>query len=97
MMWPAAAPVYSGTGTYMLCAVLRTRDVYPGSRVKKVPDPGSASKNLSILNPKILSFIMRLFYRTWNPFLQRYAVNLTGKNIPFNHIDSKVIFVLRRV
>ncbi len=40
--------------------VLRIRDVYPGypirpgSRVKKIPDPGfgSASKNLSILNPK---------------------------------------------
>ena len=45
--------------------VLRIRDVYPGSRskffrsrpdprsrVKKIPDPGSASKNWSILNPK---------------------------------------------
>jgi hypothetical protein len=29
----------------------------PGSRVKKIPDPGfgSASKNLSIFNPKIVS------------------------------------------
>ncbi len=25
---------------------------HPGSRVKQIPDPGSASKNLSILNPK---------------------------------------------
>jgi hypothetical protein len=84
---------------YMLCAVLRTRDVYPGSRVKKILNlgSGSASKNLSILNPKNLSYIMLLFYRTWDPFIQRFAVNLTGKNIPFNHIDSKVIFVLRRV
>jgi hypothetical protein len=84
---------------YMLCAVLRTRDVYPGSRVKNIQDPGSgsASKNLSILNPKNVSYFMLLFYRTWNTFLQRFAVNLTGKNIPFNHIDSKVIFVLRRV
>jgi hypothetical protein len=24
----------------------------PGSSVKKIPDPGSASKNLNILNPK---------------------------------------------
>ncbi len=44
--------------------VLRIRDVYPGSecfypgsRVKKFPDPGSASasKSLSIFNPKIVS------------------------------------------
>jgi hypothetical protein len=45
-------------------SVLRIRDVYPessipdpnffhpGSRVKKIPDPGSAPKNLSIFNPK---------------------------------------------
>jgi hypothetical protein len=40
--------------------VLRIRDVYPGSkffhpgsRVTKIPDPGSASKNLSVFNPKI--------------------------------------------
>jgi hypothetical protein len=35
-------------------AVLRNRDVYPGSKVKKIPDPGSetASKNSSIFNPK---------------------------------------------
>jgi hypothetical protein len=42
-------------------AVLRIRDVYTGSifsipdpeyRVSKIPDPGSASKNLSIFNPK---------------------------------------------
>jgi hypothetical protein len=42
-------------------SVLRIRDVYtrsevfhPGSRFKKIPDPGSgsASKNLSIFNPK---------------------------------------------
>jgi hypothetical protein len=26
-----------------------------GSRAKKIPDPGSASKNLSIFNPKIVS------------------------------------------
>jgi hypothetical protein len=35
-------------------ALLRIRDVYPGSRVKKIPDPGSASKNLSILALKIV-------------------------------------------
>jgi hypothetical protein len=42
--------------------VMRIRDVYPGSeffhpgsRVKKFPDPGSASKNLSIFNQKIVS------------------------------------------
>jgi hypothetical protein len=45
-------------------AVLRIRDVYPGSlgseffhpvpvsSVKKAPDPGSATKNLNIVNPK---------------------------------------------
>jgi hypothetical protein len=35
-------------------AVLRIRNVYPGSRVKKIPDPGfgSAPKNLSIFNTK---------------------------------------------
>jgi hypothetical protein len=27
---------------------------HPGSRVKKIPDPGYASKNLSIFNPKNL-------------------------------------------
>ncbi len=39
--------------------VLRIRDVclgseffHPGSRVKHIPDPGFASKNLSIFNPK---------------------------------------------
>jgi hypothetical protein len=34
--------------------VLRIRDVYPGSRIRTVsiPDPGSSSKNLSILTPK---------------------------------------------
>jgi hypothetical protein len=30
---------------------------HPGSRVKKIPDPGPASKNLSILNPKIVSTV----------------------------------------
>jgi 3-hydroxy-3-methylglutaryl CoA synthase len=40
-------------------SVLRIRDVYPGSRIQlfSIPDPnffhpGSASKNLGILNPK---------------------------------------------
>ncbi len=35
-------------------AVLRIRDVYPGSRIRlfSIPDPGSSSKNLSILTPK---------------------------------------------
>jgi hypothetical protein len=35
-------------------SVLRIRDVYPGSRVKNISDPGSgsASKNSSIFNPK---------------------------------------------
>ncbi len=36
--------------------VLRIRDVYPGSRIRicmfSIPDPGSASKNFSILTPK---------------------------------------------
>jgi hypothetical protein len=27
---------------------------HPGSRIKKIPDPGSASKNLNIFNPKKL-------------------------------------------
>jgi hypothetical protein len=35
--------------------VLRIRDVYPGSRVKKISGSASASKNLSILNQKIVS------------------------------------------
>jgi hypothetical protein len=41
-------------------AVLRIWDVYPrsaffhpGSRIKKIPDPGSASKNLIILTQKL--------------------------------------------
>ncbi len=29
--------------------VLQIRDVYPGSRVKKILDPGTASNNLNIL------------------------------------------------
>ncbi len=33
-------------------AVLRIRDVYPGSRVKKIPDPHQRIKNLSIFDPK---------------------------------------------
>jgi hypothetical protein len=28
---------------------------HPGSRVKNIPDPGSASNNLRIFNPKIFS------------------------------------------
>jgi hypothetical protein len=43
----------------VLIPELRIRDVYPGSeffqpgsRVKKIADPGSASKNLSIFNSK---------------------------------------------
>jgi hypothetical protein len=32
-------------------AVLRIWDVYPGSDFFSIPDPGSASKNLSILTP----------------------------------------------
>jgi hypothetical protein len=45
-VYPGSRDVYPGS-----------RDVYPGSRVKKTPDPGSrsASKNLSIFNPKIVS------------------------------------------
>jgi hypothetical protein len=36
-----------------LSAVLRIRDVYPGSLFFFIPDPGSASKNLSTyFNPK---------------------------------------------
>jgi hypothetical protein len=35
-------------------AVLRIQDVYPGSRIRvfSIMDPGSASKNLSMLTPK---------------------------------------------
>jgi hypothetical protein len=53
-------------GTYVtpylyLKAVLRIRDVYPGSKIRNlyildpnfsIPDPGSASKNLTVLTPK---------------------------------------------
>jgi hypothetical protein len=57
---------------------------HPGSRVKKIPDPGSgsASKNLSILNQKIiykLSEISRLFIPDPDPhhwFLPRTSVRL---------------------
>jgi hypothetical protein len=46
--------------TFLLWAVLRIRDVYnpesefvhPGSRVKKILDPGAASKNLCSFNPE---------------------------------------------
>ncbi len=45
--------------TTIFHTVLRIRDVYPGSdffssriRTVSIPDPGSASKNLSILTPK---------------------------------------------
>ncbi len=47
--------------TSIWISVLRIRDVYPGSRIRlfpsrirtvSIPDPGSASKNLSILTPK---------------------------------------------
>jgi hypothetical protein len=31
-------------------AVMRIRDVYNGSRVKKIPDPGSAANISSIFN-----------------------------------------------
>ncbi len=34
---------------------------HPGSRIKKIPDPpGSASKNLSILTPKIVSKLLEI-------------------------------------
>jgi hypothetical protein len=46
----------------ILKPVLRIRDVYhgseffhPGSRVKKIPDPESGSKNLSILTQESVS------------------------------------------
>ncbi len=41
--------------TLAVKSVLRIRDVYPGSRIRmfSIPDPGSASKNLSILNQKL--------------------------------------------
>ncbi len=42
-------------------AVLRIRDVYPGSRIKKIPDPRSASKNLSIFKPKKLFISSRKY------------------------------------
>jgi hypothetical protein len=49
-------------------SVLRIRDVYPGyeffhpgSQVKNIPDPGSASKNLSIYNPKKLFLSSRKY------------------------------------
>jgi hypothetical protein len=42
--------------------VLQTRGVHPGSEIfhpgypdKEAPDPGSATKNLNILNPKIVT------------------------------------------
>ncbi len=38
---------------FPLSPVLRIRDVYPGSRIFSIPDPGSASKNLSILTQKL--------------------------------------------
>jgi hypothetical protein len=41
-------------GVQVDSAVLRIRDVYPGSRIRTVsiPDPGSSSKNLSFLTPR---------------------------------------------
>ncbi len=60
--WPEQDTVYNKKlKIHIISAVVRIRDFYPGSeffhpgsRVKKIPDPGSgsASKNLSIFKPK---------------------------------------------
>ncbi len=51
-------------------SVLRIRDVYPGSRIRLfpsririvfIPDPGSASKNLSIFTQKIVSELKEIW------------------------------------
>ncbi len=40
---------------------------YPGSRVKKIPDAVSASKNLSVFNPKIVSKLSEKWYGKFIP------------------------------
>jgi hypothetical protein len=53
---PVLAPLLPDVFSFFLLSVLRIRDVYPGSRIygQKIPDPGSASKNLCILTQKIV-------------------------------------------
>ncbi len=65
-MWRCSAPPFP--------PVLRIRDVYPGSRIRlfSIPDPGSASKNLSILTQTngfwaLQKIWFRLFIQDPNP------------------------------
>ncbi len=57
----------------MLASVLRIRDVYPGSdffpsriRTVSIPDPGSSSKNLSILTPKKSKKMVSKLKQIWS-------------------------------
>jgi hypothetical protein len=40
---------------------------HPGSRFKKIPDPGSGSKNLSIFNPKTCFYALGNMIRDVHP------------------------------
>ncbi len=53
----------------MIIAVLRIRDVCPGSRIQmfSIPDPGSASNNLSILTQKIRFLALGNMIRVVHP------------------------------
>ncbi len=53
----------SGPYFYVLPAVLRIRNVYPGYRIRifSIPNPGSASKNFSILTKKTVSKLSEIW------------------------------------
>ncbi len=64
--WEVSVAIEIHLGSHHLNAVLRIQDVYPGSEFfpswipdpnlsSRIPDLGSASKNLSILTPKIVT------------------------------------------
>jgi hypothetical protein len=61
-------------GSGMFLSDPGTEFFHPGSRVKNIPDPGSgfASKNLSILNPKIF------FLNSWIRILIFYPSRISG-------------------
>jgi hypothetical protein len=99
-------------------SVLRIRDVFPdpnfsnpdpGSGVKKIKDPGSPSKNLSIFNPKLVSKLSEIWCSSRIRILIFYPSRIQGSKrhripdlhpqhwISYLNFSDILCFLLRKI
>jgi hypothetical protein len=72
-------------------AVLWFRKVYPGFRIPifSIPDPGSASKNLSILTPKNCFWALRHIIWVVHPVFGSWVFTHPGSRVPDPDLGAK--------